>query len=158
MNTTNTALLAKFQQCEKISLNSISGLKWLVRLFVTLSIFSLVITILTIQKTGFSNLFFLASSVTMVMLLFLFFGSTSKIANAYIKGDILIVKYYRKRNPKVMDVRCIRTIKTHSFLGLNITRLEFKFDGVRYRAMLLGNPTIDASAENILRLARMNAA
>lgn len=158
MSTTNTTLLDKLQQCEKISLNSLSGWKWLIRLLVFFSISSLIINVLLIQQTGLSSFLFLASCSTAVVLLLWLVSISNKIANAYIKGDMIIINYYRKQSPKVMDIRCIRSIKTRSFIGLSITRLEFKFDGVRHHAMLLGNPNINDNAESIFRFVRNKAA
>lgn len=158
MNTSNTTLLDKFQQCEKISLNSISGWKWMLRILLLFSVSSLIITGLTMLRLGITSLLFLTSFATALMLCLLLFHLSKKIANAYIKGDMIIVNYWRKQSPKVMDIRCVRTIKTRTIFGFSITHLEFKFDGVKHQAMLLGNPTMSDNAESILRLVRTKAA
>ena len=57
------------------------------------------------------------------------------LATGYIKNDVVILKLLSERS-FVLDFICIKKARSISMLGISITFLKFKFDGVRYHTVL----------------------
>jgi hypothetical protein len=72
------------------------------------------------------------------------------LATGYIKNDVLIIKLLSERS-FVLEFICIKKARSISMLGLSITFLKFKFDGVRYHTILCGKPTQGGTIETILK-------
>ncbi|MDF3027511.1 MAG: hypothetical protein K0S23_1818 [Fluviicola sp.] len=72
------------------------------------------------------------------------------LATGYIKNDVLIIKLLSERS-FVLEFICIKKARSISMLGLSITFLKFKFDGVRYHTILCGKPTQGGTIETILQ-------
>lgn len=156
---TNTTLLEKLNHQEKIDLNSVSSCKWGLISIGGLTTLSLATQAFLIHKSGLTSILFIGSLIAGGILLALVYHISKRIASAYIKGDVIIVNYYwGRKHPKVMDLRCVRTIRTKQVLGYPVTSMKFKFDGVVYRAILLGKPSMAKNAENIIKEIRSSAA
>ena len=72
------------------------------------------------------------------------------LASGYIKNDVVIVKLASERS-FVLDFICIKKARSFSFLGMSLTLLKFKFDGVQYHKILCGKPEQGGTIEAILR-------
>jgi len=73
------------------------------------------------------------------------------IATGYIKNDVVILKLVSERS-FVLEFICIKKARSFSMLGLSVTFLKFKFDGVQYHTMLCGKPTQGGSIETVLKM------
>ncbi|MNK09822.1 hypothetical protein D3C87_278030 [compost metagenome] len=71
------------------------------------------------------------------------------LASGYIKNDVVIVKLASERS-FVLDFICIKKARSFSFLGMPVTLLKFKFDGVQYHKVLCGKPKQGGTIETIL--------
>ena len=71
------------------------------------------------------------------------------LASGYIKNDVVIVKLASERS-FVLDFICIKKARSFSFLGMPVTLLKFKFDGVHYHKILCGKPKQGGTIETIL--------
>lgn len=72
------------------------------------------------------------------------------LATGYIKNDVVIVKLASERS-FVLEFVCIKKAHSFSFLGIAITLLKFKFDGVKYQTVLCGNPMEGGTIETVLK-------
>ena len=72
------------------------------------------------------------------------------LATGYIKNDVVILKLLSERS-FVLDFICIKKARSISMLGISITFLNFKFDGVRYHTVLCGKPMQGGTIETILK-------
>lgn len=72
------------------------------------------------------------------------------LATGYIKNDVVILKLLSERS-FVLEFICIKKARSISILGLSITFLRFKFDGVRYHTILCGKPMQGGTIETILK-------
>lgn len=72
------------------------------------------------------------------------------LATGYIKRDVVILKLLSERS-FVLEFVCIKKARSFSILGLSVTLLKFKFDGVRYHTILCGKPMQGGTIETILK-------
>lgn len=73
------------------------------------------------------------------------------IATGYIKNDVVILKLLSERS-FVLEFICIKKARSISFLGLSVTFLKFKFDGVEYHTFLCGKPMQGGTIETVLKM------
>lgn len=72
------------------------------------------------------------------------------LATGYIKSDVVIIKLLSERS-FVLEFACIKKARSFSLLGLSVTFLKFKFDGVEYHAILCGKPMQGGTIETVIR-------
>ena len=72
------------------------------------------------------------------------------LATGYIKNDVVILKLLSERS-FVLEFICIKKARSLSLLGLSVTLLKFKFDGVQYHTILCGKPTQGGTIETVLK-------
>ncbi len=72
------------------------------------------------------------------------------LATGYIKNNVVIVKLLSERS-FVLEFICIKKARSFSLLGLSVTFLKFKFDGVEYHTILCGKPMQGGTIETVLR-------
>lgn len=72
------------------------------------------------------------------------------LATGYIKNDVVILKLLSERS-FVLEFVCIKKARSLSLLGLSVTLLKFKFDGVEYHTILCGRPMQGGTIETVLR-------
>jgi hypothetical protein len=72
------------------------------------------------------------------------------LATGYIKNNVVIVKLLSERS-FVLEYVCIKKARSFSLLGLSVTFLKFKFDGVEYHTILCGNPMQGGTIETVLK-------
>jgi hypothetical protein len=93
-------------------------------------------TILVTQ--GFSLLFFSAVAFSLVGLAYMLSMIWRLIGSAYIKGEMLIVKYQFGKF-KVTELRSVRRVKTTRFMGMRLTSIRFKIDGDLHKVIIFGS-------------------
>lgn len=111
---------------------------------------SALFVVLSIQMT---NHFFipLATSVCLAIIFSLWVKIIRvTLATGYIKNDVVILKLLSERS-FVLEFICIKKARSISMLGLSVTFLKFKFDGVRYHTILCGKPMQGGTIETILK-------
>ncbi len=72
------------------------------------------------------------------------------LATGYIKNDVVILKLLSERS-YVLEFICIKKARSFSLLGISITLLKFKFDGVIYHTILCGKPMQGGTIETVLK-------
>ena len=72
------------------------------------------------------------------------------LATGYIKNDVVILKLLSERS-FVLEFICIKKARSFSLLGLSVTFLKFKFDGVQYHTILCGKPMQGGTIETVLK-------
>lgn len=72
------------------------------------------------------------------------------LATGYIKNDVVVLKLVSERS-FVLEFICIKKARSISLLGLSVTFLKFKFDGVEYHTILCGKPTQGGTIETVLK-------
>lgn len=72
------------------------------------------------------------------------------LATGYIKNNVVIVKLLSERS-FVLEFICIKKARSFSLLGLSVTFLKFKFDGVEYHTILCGKPMQGGTIETVLK-------
>lgn len=72
-----------------------------------------------------------------------------RLATGYIKNDVLILKLLSERS-FVLEFVCVKKARSISLLGLSVTFLKFKFDGVEYHTILCGKPKQGGTIETVL--------
>lgn len=72
------------------------------------------------------------------------------LATGYIKNDVVVIKLLSERS-FVLEFVCIKKARSFSLLGLSVTFLKFKFDGVEYHAILCGKPMQGGTIETVIR-------
>lgn len=137
MNTI-AALHEKIVQRERIELAGTSSTTIPFLFFLLFTTTGTIINILIFSSHGLgialyaSMVFFLAGSISLLSIIWKTIGS------AYIKGDMLIVKYLFGKF-KVTELRSIRAIKTTKLLGFRLTSIRFKIDGEIYKVVIFGS-------------------
>lgn len=119
-------------------------------LVITYLLISILFVGLSIQMT---NHFFipLATAVCLAIVFSLWVRIIRvTLATGYIKNDVVILKLLSERS-FVLDFICIKKARSISMLGISITFLKFKFDGVRYHTVLCGKPMQGGTIETILK-------
>lgn len=72
------------------------------------------------------------------------------LATGYIKNDVVVLKLVSERS-FVLEFICIKKARSISLLGLSVTFLKFKFDGVQYHTILCGKPMQGGTIETVLK-------
>lgn len=72
------------------------------------------------------------------------------LATGYIKNDVVILKLLSER-AFVLEFICIKKARSFSLLGLSVTLLKFKFDGIHYHTILFGKPMQGETIEKVLQ-------
>ncbi len=72
------------------------------------------------------------------------------LATGYIKNDVVILKLLSERS-FVLEFICIKKARSISLLGLSVTFLKFKFDGIEYHTILCGKPMQGGTIETVLK-------
>ncbi|AEA43045.1 hypothetical protein Fluta_1047 [Fluviicola taffensis DSM 16823] len=72
------------------------------------------------------------------------------LATGYIKSDVVILKLLSEK-AFVLEFICIKKARSLSVLGLSVTFLKFKFDGVEYHTILCGKPMQGGTIETVLK-------
>lgn len=156
MKTLSTHLNEKISHPEPIQLSPHTSTRIPLALFCTFLALSLLTGYYLIHSHGANALFFgfLGCCITGALYFLSFIWRI--IGSAYIKADMLIVKYAFGKF-KVTDLRSIRGVKTTSILGIRLTSIRFKVDGVLYKVILLGNARYLGDPKKIIESLR-NAA
>jgi hypothetical protein len=137
MNTI-AALHEKIVQRERIELAGTSNTTIPFVFFLLFTTIGTIVNILIFSSQGFgipflaSTGFFLAGSISILSLIWKAIGA------AYIKGDMLIVKYLFGKS-KVTELRSIRAIKTTKLLGFRLTSIRYKIDGEIHKVLIFGS-------------------
>ena len=71
------------------------------------------------------------------------------LATGYIKNDVVILKLLSERS-FVLEFICIKKARSFSLLGLSVTFLKFKFDGIQYHTILCGQPMQGGTIETVI--------
>jgi hypothetical protein len=80
------------------------------------------------------------------------------LAEAYLKHDNFVVKYLRNKQAKVMCVKCVRKIQTYRFLGIYLSLITYKLDGVKQKALVFGSVSKDQNPKQLILQAKSLAA
>lgn len=72
------------------------------------------------------------------------------LATGYIKNDVVVLKLVSERS-FVLEFICIKKARSISLLGLSVTFLKFKFDGMEYHTILCGKPMQGGTIETVLK-------
>lgn len=102
---------------------------------------------------GFSLLFFTLSAFFLTGMAYALSLIWRLIGSAYIKGEMLIVKYLFGKF-KVTELRSIRGVKTLKILGFRLTSIRFKIDGNYHKVMIFGNSSYIQDQKTIIDAAR----
>lgn len=106
--------------------------------------------LLSIQMTDhFSIPLATASGLGIIFTMWVKFIRVS-LATGYIKNDVVILKLLSERS-FVLEFICIKKARSFSLLGLSVTFLKFKFDGVQYHTILCGKPMQGGTIETVLK-------
>ena len=138
MKTLSTPLNDKVAHQEPIQLNAHTSTRIPLALFSIFLLLSLATGYYLITSHGPNLIFFGFLGFCVISALYFLSFIWRMIGSAYIKADMLIVKYAFGKF-KVTDLRSIRGIKTTSFLGIRLSSIRFKVDGVLHKVILLGN-------------------
>jgi len=71
------------------------------------------------------------------------------IATAYIKGEMLIVRYLIGKS-KITEIRSIRSTRSIRILGIRFTTLKFKLDGGLHSVLIFGIPNYIQDPKTII--------
>lgn len=156
MKTLSTHLNEKVTHQEPILLSPHTSTRIPLAFFCIFLVLSLLTGYYLIHSQGANALFFgfLACCITSALYFLSYIWRI--IGSAYIKADMLIVKYAFGKF-KVTDLRSIRGVKTTSIFGIRLTSIRFKVDGVLYKVILLGNARYLGDPKKIIESLR-NAA
>lgn len=156
MKTLSTHLNEKISHQEPIQLSPETSTRIPLALFCVFLALSLATGYYLITSHGVNMIFFGFLGLCVTSALYFLSFIWRIIGSAYIKADMLIVKYAFGKF-KVTDLRSIRGVKTTSFLGIRLTSIRFKVDGVLYKVILLGNARYLGDPKKIIEQLR-NAA
>lgn len=134
---TIATLHEKIVQRERIDLAGQSSTTIALALFLLFTAAGCVTGLILFIYNGFSPLFFAASAFFLTGIVYILSMIWKMIGSAYIKGDMLIVKYLFAKF-KVTELRSIRGVKTVKFIGLRLTSIRFKIDGTYYKVIIFG--------------------
>lgn len=150
---TIAALHEKIVQRERIELAGTSSTTIAFMFFLLFTTTGTIVNILIYSSQGFgaalyaSAGFFLAGSISLLSIIWKAIGS------AYIKGDMLIVKYLFGKF-KVTELRSIRAIKTTKLLGFRLTSIRYKIDGEIHKVLIFGSTNYIQDPKMIIETVR----
>jgi hypothetical protein len=108
---------------------------------------------LIVATQGFSPLFFAVSVFFLTGLIYSVSRIWKMIGSAYIKGEMLIVKYTFGKF-KVTELRSIRGVKTVKIPGLRLTSIRYKIDGNYHKVLIFGKTSYLQDQKTIIDTAR----
>jgi hypothetical protein len=135
---TLATLNEKIVQRERIDLAGQSSTTIALILFTLFAGLSLMAGYTILAAQGFSLLFFSAAAFSLVGLAYMLSMIWKLIGSAYIKGEMLIVKYLFGKF-KVTELRSVRGVKTIRFMGMRLTSIRFKIDGNLHKVIIFGS-------------------
>lgn len=135
---TIATLHEKMVQCERIELSGQSSTFIAFGLFIVFTIISFFIGYYVLATQGLNVAFFTVVAFFLTGMIYLLSIIWKIIGSAYIKGDMLIVKYLFGKF-KVTELRSIRGIKTIKLVGLRLTSIRYKIDGSMHKVIIVGN-------------------
>jgi len=135
---TLTTLNEKILQRERIELSGQSSTTIAFGLFIVFTIISFFVGYLVLSSQGLDYTFFAVVAFSLTGMICLLSLIWKIIGSAYIKGDMLIVKYLFGKF-RVTELRSIRGIKTVKFIGFRLTSIRYKIDGSMHKVIIVGN-------------------
>jgi hypothetical protein len=149
---TLVSLNEKIIRRERIDLAGQFGTFVGLTLFMLFAALSMITGYLILISQGF-NLFFFASAALLMAGLAVVSSLVGRsIGSAYIKGDMLIVRYLF-RKPKVTELRTVRGVRTIDIFGIRSTSIRYRIDGSQHKVFIFGNTDIQ-SPKTIIDTAR----
>ncbi|HLP56832.1 MAG TPA: hypothetical protein VK151_17465 [Fluviicola sp.] len=137
MKTIATTLQEKITLREPIELSRQTSTRIPLALFFVFFAMSIVTGYALLASQGATPLFFTVSAFFLGGMVYFLSFVWKIIGSAYIKNDMLIVKYSFGKF-KVTELRSIRGVKTLKVLGLRLTSIRFKVDGTLYKVVMFG--------------------
>lgn len=146
---TIATLQEKIVQRERIDLAGQSSTTIALVIFLLFTITGFVTGLLIFYSRGFSPLFFATSFFFLTGIVYISSLIWKMIGSAYIKGDMLIVKYLFGKF-KVTELRSIRGVKTIKIMGLRLTSIRYKIDGVYHKVLIFGSANYIRNPKTII--------
>lgn len=150
---TLATLNEKIVQRERIDLAGQSGTTIALVFVIAFASVSIATGYMILAAQGFSPLFFAVAAFSFVGIIYMLSLIWRLIGSAYIKGEMLIVKYLFGKF-KVTELRSVRGVKSVKILGLRLTSIRFKIDGHYHKVMLFGNTSYIQDQKTIIAAAR----
>lgn len=156
MKTIATTLQEKITLCEPIELSRETSTRIPLALFFVFFALSIITGYTILASQGATPIFFTVSSFFLGGMIYFLSLIWRIIGSAYIKNDMLIVKYLFGKF-KVTELRSIRGVKTVKFLGLRLTSIRFKVDGTIYKVIMFGRANYLQDPKTIINTLRKAA-
>lgn len=156
MKTIATTLQEKITLSEPIELSRQTSTRIPLALFFAFFAMSIVTGYAILATQGASPLFFTASAFFVGGMIYFLSLIWKIIGSAYIKNDMLIVKYLFGKF-KVTELRSIRGVKTLKLFGLRLTSIRFKVDGTIYKVVMFGTANYLQDPKTIINTLRKAA-
>ena len=153
MKTIATTLQEKTTFSEPIELSRQTSTRIPLALFFVFFIMSIVTGYAILASQGAGFLFFTASAFFLGGMIYFLSLIWKIIGSAYIKNDMLIVKYLFGKF-KVTELRSIRGVKTLKVFGLRLTSIRFKVDGTIYKVVMFGTANYLQDPKTIINTLR----
>jgi len=146
---TITTLHDQIVQREKIELVGQTCTKVALIFLLLFLSFATTTAYLIFASEGFSTLFATTTLFFAVGLALIIRTIWRSIATAYIKGEMLIVRYLIGKS-KVTEVRSIRTTQSVRILGIRFTMIKFRLDGGLHSVLIFGIPNYIQDPKTII--------
>ncbi|MES2556288.1 MAG: hypothetical protein V4604_09065 [Bacteroidota bacterium] len=156
MKTIATTLQEKITLREPIELSRQTSTRIPLALFFIFFAMSIVTGYAILAAQGATPLFFTVSAFFLGGMIFFLSLIWKIIGSAYIKNDMLIVKYLFGKF-KVTELRSIRGVKTAKVFGLRLTSIRFKVDGTMYKVVMFGRTNYLHDPKTIINTLRKAA-
>lgn len=135
---TIATLHEKIVQRERIDLANQHSTSIALLFFLAYSSFGIYVSYSVYASSGFDYPFLATAAFFFTGMLYLVSIIWKMIGSAYIKGEMLIVKYLFGKF-KVTELRSIRAVKTVRIPGIRLTSIRFKIDGVSHKVLIFGS-------------------
>lgn len=150
---TITTLHDKIVQRERIELSGPSGTSIAFLIFLLFTVSGLGLNLYIFSEKGFSPVLFVSLAFFALAVVSLLAIVWKSVGTAYIKGDMLIVRYPFGKY-KVTELRSIRSIKSAKILGLRLTAIRYKIDGESFKVFMFGNANYIQNPKTIINTIR----
>src|ERR1044072_5987214 len=122
-------------------------------LFVLFASLTMIAGYFILLSQGFNFFFFVSTACLITGLAVVLSLIGKSIGSAYIKGDMLIVRYLFGK-PKVTELRTVRGVRTIGIFGMRSPSIRYKIDGSQHKVFIFGNTEYLRSTKMIIDTAR----
>jgi len=154
---TLTTLEEKIVHREKIELGAPMKASTVLSLLSLFIVVCLTAELLILTTHGINFAFILATAFFISGLLFFLSTLWKSMATAYIKGEMLIVRFLFDK-PKITCIDSIRDIRSLNWLGIRFTTFRFNVDGRHHKVILYGIPDYLQDPKTVIETVVRNVA